>query len=380
MCGASDRLPLGPATPPITPSISTHDLEHEQSFFPVNPGEYDEKRPRFVPLSTQVAGHDGVLSDENGFVIIKPCTDQEINFYEKCLADESALLDCIPAFMGTLELNTPETLASMAPEVAAAIPEDLAKIALDPAYSPPNAAYERAVVLENLAFGYLKPCILDLKLGFQLCDDDATPEKRARLDAVSSKTTSGSIGARVAGMKVWKAQENRYKEYERNWGKTLTPETISVLGIHEFFNARIRRDQKELIASRFLRDIENIIKTLDDAELRIYSPSLLFVYEGDQGALDVAIEEEGKQMIRDELGDGFTSSLDRTVEEDVDSVDGSSSDADLAQDFCICRMIDFAHAKFTPGRGPDENILRALRSARRLILDFLDSRVIRNSC
>ncbi|CCG82276.1 Arginine metabolism regulation protein iii [Taphrina deformans PYCC 5710] len=357
-----------------TEFLPTHIDSNEQSFFPVNPGEYDEKRPRFVPLSTQVAGHDGVLSDENGFVIIKPCTDTEIHFYEKCLAKGEGVMDCIPAFMGTLELNTPETLASMAPEVAAAIPEDIANLHLDPAYSPPNAVYERAVVLENLAFGYAKPCILDLKLGSRLYDDDAPMEKQLRLEAVRRSTTSGTLGVRIAGMKVWNAGENRYREYERSWGKSLTNHTIQQMGINEFFNTSIRPEQKELIASRFLEDIERILKVFEMTELRIFSPSLLFVYEGDQTSLDLAIEDEGKQMIRDELGDGVLDDAREHCSDsdgDLPSDGASSQDEELAREFCVCRMIDFAHARFAPGEGLDENILRALRAARRLVLDYL---------
>lgn len=371
MC--NDEVFVGGVTMPSEQSpVDVADL-NEPSFFPVIPGEYDETKPRFVPLSTQVAGHDGVLSDENGFVIIKPCTETEINFYERCLAEVPTLMDCVPAFMGTLELNTPETLASMAPEVAAAIPEDFNKQALDPAYSPPNAAYERAVVLENLAFGYSKPCILDLKLGAILHDEKAAPEKQKRLQAVSLATTSGSLGVRIAGMKVWMAQDNRYREYERNWGKGLTTESFLPHGLAEFMAARIHRQQKRLIVRRFLEDIARVIHTIDEIELRIYSPSLLLVYEGDQAALDLAIEDEGKQMIRDELGDNLLPK--EGAETDEDAGDDGSEDSSLpeARDFSTCRLIDFAHARFTPGRGRDENLLGALKSARRLFHDLLDS-------
>lgn len=364
------------------------EADEDHSFFPVNPGEYDEKRPRFVPLSTQVAGHDGVLSDENGFVIIKPCTDTEIQFYERCLADDHPLMECLPAFMGTLELNTPETLASMAPEVAVAVPDDVKAIVLDPAYSPPNAVYERAVVLENLSFGYAKPCIMDLKLGRRLYSDDASQEKRDRLEAVRATTTSGSLGVRIAGMKVWNdaraTTTNTYREYDRHWGKTPTDTTIRTLGIEGFFAARIMRHQKQLIASRFLDEIERIIAVLDDTHVRIYSPSLLFVYEGDQASLNLAIEDEGKQMIWDELGDGDghrrrhalggggISEHGSESDAELPSDDASSQDSELPREFCTCRIIDFAHAQFTPGEGRDENILYGLRSARRLILDYLD--------
>lgn len=353
---------------------SVADTGYEQSFFPKDAAaQLDANRPRFVPLSTQVAGHDGVLSDENGFVIIKPCTDTEIAFYEKCLKDVPVLLDCIPAFMGTLELNTPESLASLTPEIAAQIPADLVD-KLDPAYSPPNNVYERAVVLENLAYGYSKPCILDLKLGSLLCGPDATNEKRARLEKVSSSTTSGSLGVRVTGMRVWNAATNAFVDHERKWGKTLNRRTIYEHGILGYFKSQIRREQKQLIASRFLEDITRIINTLDDVELRVYSPSLLFVYEGDQGALDLAIEAEGKQLIRDELGNGIvddmishTSASDADLPSDADSL----SSSDEARDFCICRMIDFAHAEFTPGQGRDDNILNGLKSAKKLLETYL---------
>ena len=368
---------MGPELEVVNTDISPEsrtDAIYEQSFFPKDAEHYaDEKRPRFVPLSTQVAGHDGVLSDENGFVIIKPCTENEIGFYEKCLKDVPRLLDCIPAFMGTLELNTPETIASMSPEVAAQIPEALVTH-LDPAYSPPNSVYERAVVLENLAYGYSKPCILDLKLGADLTGADAAPEKRARLEKVSKTTTSGTLGVRVTGMRVWNSVTSKFVDHERHWGKTLTTRTIYEEGILGYLSANIRQEQKRLIASRFLEDIQRIISTLDDLELRVYSPSLLFVYEGDQVALDLAIEDEGKQLIKDELGTGFTeecishtSASDADLPSDSDSLASSS----VARDFCVCRMIDFAHAAFTPGQGRDDNILNGLKSARRLLERYL---------
>lgn len=360
--------------PDISPDSST-DAGYQHSFFPKHPGQYDANRPRFVPLSTQVAGHDGVLSDENGFVIIKPCSDDEIKFYEQCLSDVPAMMDCIPSFMGTLELNTPETLASMSPEVAAQIPADLVTVPVDPAFSPPNALYDRAVVLENLAFGYTKPCILDLKLGSVLHDDNATEEKRARLQKVSETTTSGSLGIRVAGMRVWDSRSAKAEEYERSWGKTLTNQTIYSQGLLKFLAARIRPQQMRLIVGRFLEDLQRIIDTIDDLEVRIYSPSLLFVYEGDQAALDLAIEDEGKQLIRDELGTGLEPHEQSQKSDDIplsdDEDESSTSSTPAAQDFCICRMIDFAHAKFTPGAGRDENIMNGLKSARKLFETYL---------
>ncbi len=54
-------------------------------------------------------------------------------------------------------------------------------------------ATDKAVVLENAAFGYTRPNILDAKLGSRLWADDAPLEKKQRFDKIASETTSGSL-------------------------------------------------------------------------------------------------------------------------------------------------------------------------------------------
>ena len=464
------------------------------SFFPdvdsLKTSSFDDTKPRFVPFDSQVAGHDGVLSDENGYIIIKPCTDVEVAWYERCVEEQSPLIDCMPAFMGVLELKTPETLASIAPEAAQQLqlqqqqqkqqqpPRPRAGSAADPlAYSPPQASHERAVVLENLAYGYTKPCIVDIKLGRVLASPDAPKAKRDRLAAVAARTTSGSLGVRIAGMKVWRSTRQAYSKYERDWGKNLDQDSIYTEGVVEFFSADLRMSQKQMIASRMMRDIQGCIDALEEVECRIYSPSLLLVYEGDQTALNHAIEDEGRQLIEEELGHGlhpeeielgvsaqsFTPARSPEIEHNlaslhhetstesdsslpvgalklpmtatpyspvgsegkslssssrgscnppaarpqlptphpstmsvpvarskhssastthrptdhVDSVDDGNDDDDddsetsKATEFYSCRLIDFAHATFTPGQGVDHNTLDGLRAAKRLLRRFV---------
>ncbi|BFZ58771.1 hypothetical protein PYCC9005_005836 [Savitreella phatthalungensis] len=458
-------------------------------------GSWDGTKPRFVPFGAQVAGHDGVLSDENGLIVIKPCTDQEISWYERCLSEAPALADCMPAFMGVLELKTPETIASIHPDAAGMLvaPPEVQRQAaqqgieagealaakaaatategpVDPdAYSPPQSSHERAVVLENLVYGYTKPCILDLKLGRTLTSPDAPKAKQERLAKVAASTTTGSLGVRIAGMRVWRSGTERggWHQQDRHWGKTLDTTTVYTDGILGFFDSCILPEQKRLIASRMLADVQRCIAALQDTDCRIYSPSLLFVYEGDQAALNTAIEDEGRQIIRDELGHGLrppslpshppttghppsqstapassraddeedddhtplrrpalstqhtsydhsittTSSspriqhnlppaaeirhelgisqqsfhsvqhphepkstidveIDETIEEDK-AYDLLEEEEEDVVEFCSCRLIDFAHAKFTPGDGPDHNILDGLLTARRFLRRYL---------
>jgi hypothetical protein len=57
-------------------------------------------------------------------------------------------------------------------------------------------------VLENLSFGFLKPNILDVKLGTVLYDDTAPPDKVARMEKATRNTTSFETGVRLTGFQV----------------------------------------------------------------------------------------------------------------------------------------------------------------------------------
>lgn len=51
-----------------------------------------------------------------------------------------------------------------------------------------------------------EPCIMDVKIGRRLYDDDATPEKTERMMRKSANSTSGTLGFRISGMRVFNLQ------------------------------------------------------------------------------------------------------------------------------------------------------------------------------
>lgn len=57
-------------------------------------------------------------------------------------------------------------------------------------------------MLENLSYSFLKPNTLDIKLGTVLATEDASPEKRARMERVAAETTSKETGIRLTGFQV----------------------------------------------------------------------------------------------------------------------------------------------------------------------------------
>jgi 1D-myo-inositol-tetrakisphosphate 5-kinase/inositol-polyphosphate multikinase len=284
---------------------------------------------------------DGVLSDESGALVIKPCTAHEVSFYESA-GTHPELAKWMPTFFGTLELSD-------------SVPDG----------TTPSSNRSKSIVLQNTTHGFIKPCVLDLKLGAQLWDNDAPQEKRDRLDAVSAKTTSKSLGMRVAGMRVWKKAtegsevKGYYKVYDKHYGRTYTAETV-IEAIQEYFDSDISKSQMQLLAKRFKERVAEIQAVLEGIESRMYSASLLFVYEGDGAALDEALKEEEENAKKPPK---TQEELDQEEEDEVETKEKKVE---------VLKLIDFAHATWTPGEGPDDNALQGVRSAVKLLAELAE--------
>lgn len=228
----------------------------------------------------------------------------------------------------------------------------------------PNPTHNRdqLIVLESLTYGFKRPCVIDIKLGRRLWDDDTPEDKQKRLDAVANVTTTGSLGLRIAGMSVWKEEKGEFVAYDKFYGRTFDKDSV-IGGIAEFFSSGISCERQQLIARRFEEKIAQIVDVLEREESRMYSMSILAVYEGGVKELEEALkkeEEEAKKPRKDEDED------DDDEEEDDEDDEALSKVEDL-------RLIDFAHATWTPGKGPDENVLEGVRNARKLFAQFAGS-------
>lgn len=228
------------------------------------------------------------------------------------------------------------------------------------------------IVLENITHGFSKPNVLDLKLGAQLWDEGAKPEKRARLEKVAAETTSSSLGFRIAGMRTFKGDNaapvdsslkeyvedkpGEYVVYNKMYGRKFSEKDIEE-GFWAYIlpsgQAKASKEEKERareILSYFLGEVRDVIKAFESKESRMYSASILLVYEGD-------LEEYAKTKKLLSEGDG----------QEEEAEDDDEDPPKLA----AVKMIDFAHATWHPGQGPDENALRGMRSTVKILEDLL---------
>lgn len=352
-------------------------------------------------------------------MIIKPCKPAEINFYGSCAAHRD-FAEYIPTYIGTLSLSSDTHPAQAAAalvqskEAQAQIhgPNGVSEaINIDNAWTPSNGgkiSTNCALVMENVADGYKKPNILDVKLGARLWADDAPPAKRAKLDKVAGETTSKPLGFRVAGMRIWQgadAQRGKdvsldgYKFYDKDYGRSLISDNI-VEAFEDYLcvarGTRPLRNTRRLIR-RFIEDLQGIQYVLENEESRMYSASLLFVYEGDPAILQEAFTTEVQMLDSMEaqaksfsgrdgapkvdedrrIGNGTSSGRNGTAApvkgnkvEAPDSADTASTlvDGDTPEreiplpHIQTVKLIDFAHAAWTPGQGRDENLLHGIRN------------------
>ncbi|RMJ09129.1 hypothetical protein BHE90_010715 [Fusarium euwallaceae] len=351
-----------------------------------------------------VAGHAGTLCTPNGELFIKPCTQSEIDFYQSATRRHPEFAEIMPLFMGSLMLSDPadstidEAVAGVISqtgdvktskeEIVASVRQQVAEAAAQPPKDTVNwvpskdnkIKTDKAVVLDNATYGFKSPNILDVKLGVRLWADDAPLQKKQRFDKISAETTHGSLGFRIAGMRVYRGSEDateldeeEYRIYDKDYGRMIVNKDNVVDEFRKFiFNkaAGIDEDLGKAVCAAFVRDLQRVEEVLSSHESRMYSSSLLFIFEGDGEALRSAIEENNA-LIDAEAGIGQAARTTKRVDsgialDDDDELDEDSDlEASLPQIYGL-KLIDFAHAEWTPGQGPDENSLTGVRSLLRI--------------
>nr|AGM32380.1 inositol polyphosphate kinase family protein [Coptotermes formosanus] len=132
------------------------------------------------------------------------------------------------------------------------------------------------VIIEDLTSGFSSPCIADIKIGTTSWDPDAPEEKKSRMKKKRIGTTTQSLGVRIVGM-VMQKNGSVVKRLTRNEGEELNDPQ---------FYTELKNFVPNSLKDSFKSVIEKIsslyVETLDENPgFRIYSSSLLVIYDGD---------------------------------------------------------------------------------------------------
>jgi len=409
------------------------------------------------------------MCDADGELFVKPCTQAEVDFYESANKFHLDFAELMPVYCGSLALLNTTTATSIHQQLPglighAEIPNGLkhelmshlnngSPATVDESNTKENQEplvpdapskveagrtgpikTDRAIALLNASYGFKKPNIMDAKMGKQLWSKHATQEKKERFDKITESTTHKNFGFRIAGMQVYKGTHPTYSTpdgkpersvnvkgpneegflmYNKFWGRDDVNDSNLEDSLRLFlFNeaAGIDEELGKLVAGLFARDLQRVEEVLQNEESRMYSSSLLFVFEGDGAALRDAIEKvkaaetEVKPAepevvalvskkrsapravsanLRVDSGIGLNDEELKLVAESISfdqglGVGSEDEDDDYEEmssfpNIYTLKMIDFAHADWTPGLGPDQDVLLGVRSLANIFEKFSDS-------
>mmetsp|Transcript_33756 Transcript_33756/g.100509 ORF Transcript_33756/g.100509 Transcript_33756/m.100509 type:complete len:303 (-) Transcript_33756:199-1107(-) len=147
----------------------------------------------------------------------------------------------------------------------------------------------KVIAMEDLCKKYTKPCIIDCKMGFTTVYDWASEKYRSRNGLKDMETTQHSCGFRISGLQVFRPGEEQPFKPSRQWGKTLTQETMP--SAFEVFASSavpakdIYSNEKHGLLPQ-LRKLKSWFHR--QTSFQFYQASVLLMYEGNAACVEDA--------------------------------------------------------------------------------------------
>uniref|UniRef100_A0A669C008 Kinase n=1 Tax=Oreochromis niloticus TaxID=8128 RepID=A0A669C008_ORENI len=317
-----------------------------------------------VPLSHQVAGHKygvdkvGILQHPDGTVLKQlqppPRGPREMQFYSMVYAE-----DCCDPCLLELQTYLPRYYGT---------------------WSSPDRPNDLYLKLEDVTRHFIKPCIMDVKLGQRSYDPYASQEKREQ--QIRKYPLMEEIGFLVLGLRVYKVCTDTFDSYDQHYGRGLVKDTLKD-GLSKFFHNGVSL-RKDAVAASIHR-VQRILRWFESQhQLTFYASSLLFVYEGGMERKEVAeynnnniqvaehwdytpCEEDNSawkqshELQRPPNGNGNKSQLQgKDVDgEEAKGQGGDETETGAGDAEVEVRMIDFAHV--FPSESQDHGYIYGLK-------------------
>ncbi|RHW71525.1 inositol polyphosphate kinase-like protein [Trypanosoma brucei equiperdum] len=155
------------------------------------------------------------------------------------------------------------------------------------------------IVLEDICSGFQHPCVLDLKMGKRQYGLNPPEAKLRSKEHKAAQTTTKLYGVRLAGMRRWCPDKQRYETRSKLAGRLL-----SLDGLRDTIYRFMQRSSR--IQQVFKRQIMRLRRAFfQDHVYRFFTSSLLFVYDADDPLtsarvvmVDFAFTYEREELLR----------------------------------------------------------------------------------
>jgi len=202
---------------------------------------------------------------------------REVAFYNAIFFPETKILVPYPRpFEGSSEASTSVVDMGTAPKQ-----EDVQGLLpfIPKFYGIVEVKGSNYIVMEDLCTQYKKPCVIDCKLGFTTVYEWAEEKYKVKNTEKDATTTQSAVGFRISGLQVYQNQNGSMYKTDRQWGKTLTKETIS--SAFELF-ANNGNLQPADVYSGALPQLRKLVQWAErQTSLQFFQASVLLMYEGE---------------------------------------------------------------------------------------------------
>lgn len=265
----------------------------------------------------QAGGHDGSFYT-SGSMLVKKVTDREANFYEQA-AKGAWPVGLLPKYYGRTNGDS--------------------------------------IKIEDLTYGFRRPCVMDLKMGIQTVEDDEKKLiKKLKMTALDVVTRTKQAGVRLEGLSMYRTLEKRRVKGNKIQSHSISANVgITLQDIITFFltdEHGVRTD----VALRFQTAVEAILRHFEkNDKFRFIGSSILFIYDNDNRAPHMHWARALRKL----------HTIAPHVRLTEDQISGLTR-----RTRCDVRMIDFAHTAPMPAdMHRDEGYITGLRT----ILDALSA-------
>ncbi|XP_037836734.1 inositol polyphosphate multikinase isoform X2 [Kryptolebias marmoratus] len=143
-------------------------------------------------------------------------------------------------------------------------------------WSSPDSPNDLYLKLEDVTSRFVRPCIMDVKLGQRSYDPFASQEKREQ--QIRKYPLMEDIGFLILGMRVYNVQSDAFDTFNQHYGRSLVKDTVKD-GLAKFFHNGLYLRKDAIWAS--VHRVRQILHWFNSQhQLAFYASSLLFVYEG----------------------------------------------------------------------------------------------------
>jgi len=141
------------------------------------------------------------------------------------------------------------------------------------------------LILKDLVFGYRRPCVMDVKIGYRTwySAGDARYNERARLK--DENTTQSTIGFKICGWQVYDVVKRKFHRVSKAKCKTMSQPQVRE-AFMKFADNKSGMITPEAVYNSCdgaivqLRDLRNWFQA--QGLFKFYSSSILMIYEGDE--------------------------------------------------------------------------------------------------